>query len=123
MTEAILEAVTQWGMAGIALFAAGYVIWNTHKEERKNKARYEEKLLELESKRSTRESVASATETIERLEKNTADSIAQLGQKIDDLSCNQDMCKIKLVEMDDKINAHSKHPDSLKSSKNRRLAS
>ena len=41
-----IEAVTQWGMAGLALAAAGYIIWNTHKEESKTKRRYEEKLLE-----------------------------------------------------------------------------
>ena len=96
MNEMVVEAVTQWGMAGIALVAAGYVIWNTHKEERKNKERYEEKLLELSSKRSTRDSIAS-------LDQSTKEAISRIDKKIDDLFNSQNACKVKLGDIEHKV--------------------
>lgn len=92
MNEALVTAFTQWGMAGIAIIAAAYVIWNNHKEEQKNKKRYEDKLLELNNKTSTRESVSGIKE-----------NIISLGKKIDTLGCSQDECRTKLVDMGNRI--------------------
>lgn len=92
MNDALVTALTQWGMAGIALLAAAYVIWNNHKEEQKNKKRYEAKLEELNNKTSTRQSVS-----------DLKDDISSLGEKIDSLSCSQDECRTKLVDMGNRI--------------------
>ena len=92
MNDALVTVLTQWGMAGIALLAAAYVIWNNHKEEQKNKKRYEAKLEELNNKTSTRQSVS-----------DLKGDISSLGEKIDSLSCSQDECRTKLVDMGNRI--------------------
>ena len=97
MNEMVVEAITQWGMAGIALAAAGYIIWNTHREEQKNKKLYEEKLMELASKRRTRDSIAD-------LDQSTKESITKIDKKLDDLFCSQDSCKTKLGDIEQKVN-------------------
>ena len=93
MSDVFVTALTQWGMAGLFIIAAGYIIWNNHKEEQKNKKRYEDRLLELNNKTSTRESVSSIK-----------GEISSIGKKIDTLSCAQDECKTKLVDMGNRIN-------------------
>lgn len=92
MDQALVTALTQWGMAGVAIFAAAYVIWNNHKEEQKNKKRYEEKLEELNKKTSTRETMT-----------DLKGDITSISEKIDTLSCAQDECKTKLVDMGNRI--------------------
>ena len=84
MDQALVTALTQWGMAGLFIIAAGYIIWNNHKEEQKNKKRYELKLEEG---------------TMSDL-KNDINSI---GEKIDTLYCSQDECRTKLVDMGKRI--------------------
>ena len=93
MSDVFVTALTQWGMAGLFIIAAGYIIWNNHKEEQKNKKRYEDRLMELNNKTSTRESVSSIK-----------GEISSIGKKIDTLSCAQDECKTKLVDMGNRIN-------------------
>lgn len=99
MTEVFATALTQWGMAGVAIMAAGYVIWNTHKEERKNKERYEEKYLELTSKSSARETMTELKADFgvmnEKVENMTA--------KIDNLYESQDSCRTKLTEISNRV--------------------
>ena len=92
MDQALVTALTQWGMAGVAIIAAAYVIWNNHKEEQKNKKRYEEKLEELNKKNSTRESMS-----------DLKTDISSIIGKIDTLSCSQDECRTKLVDMGNRI--------------------
>ena len=93
MSDVFVTALTQWGMAGLFIIAAGYIIWNNHKEEQKNKKRYEDRLLELNNKTSTRESVSSIK-----------GEISSIAKKIDTLSCSQDECRTKLVDMGNRIN-------------------
>ena len=92
MDQALVTALTQWGMAGLFIIAAGYIIWNNHKEEQKNKKRYELKLEELNKKSSARGTMSDL--------KNDINSI---GEKIDTLYCSQDECRTKLVDMGKRI--------------------
>lgn len=92
MNEVVMQTVAQWGMAGVALAAAAYVIWSTHKEERKNKERYEEKLIELTTKTSARETMSVLKQDVETM-----------SEKIDNLSCSQEVCGKKLVDMGNRI--------------------
>lgn len=111
MNEALVTALTQWGMAGVAIFAAAYVIWNNHKEEQKNKKRYEAKLEELNKKSSTRDTMSDL--------KNDINSI---GEKIDTLSCAQDECRTKLVDMGSRINVIEEKIENRNSSHTQREA-
>lgn len=112
MNELLVEAMTQWGMTGVALIAAGYIIWNTHKSEKEAKERYEEKLLELTKKGSTKDSINGIKKDLEALtnkvneivEQPVSVDVSALEAKIDTMSCGQNECAEKLVVMNSKIN-------------------
>jgi hypothetical protein len=89
MTEFFIEMAAQWGLAGIALAAAGYVIWTSHRDAKEKQKLYEEKILGLETRNNNSESLTSA---MDRLEK-----------KIDDMGCGQEQCHARLVAMEEKI--------------------
>ena len=97
MSEMAIEAVTRWGMAGLALAASGYIIWNTHKEESKTKRRYEEKLLELSSEGNTRDTIA-------ELDHSAKESIIKIDKKLDNLFNSQNSCQNKLDGIEQKVN-------------------
>lgn len=92
MSDVFVTALTQWGMAGLFILAAGYIIWNNHKEEQKNKKRYEAKLEALSKTETTRQSMS-----------DIKVDITNLSEKLDGLSCSQDECKTKLVDMGNRI--------------------
>lgn len=110
MTEVLTEAITQWGMAGLAVVAAGYIIWSNHKDAKKTKEKYEnlydERVKHLEEK----------YEEKGRTSKSIQDStkaINELSDKIDNITCAQEGCHTVLVEMDEKINHLDGRVDAL----------
>ena len=107
MDQALVTALTQWGMAGLFILAAGYIIWNNHKEEQKNKQRYETKLEELNKKSSTRDTMS-----------DLKDDINSIGEKIDTLYCSQDECRTKLVDMGNRITVIEEKIENARNLKN-----
>lgn len=99
MDQILLETLAQWGAAGIIVFVAGYIIWNTHKEEKKIKEKYEEKLLQINGNSDTE----STEKTKDAIKECINEPIRQINSKIDSVVRTQEEYNTKLDNINNKI--------------------
>lgn len=126
MDEFLSAAVAQWGMAGLFVIAAGYIIWSNHKEAKETKKKYEDlynERMEHMEERYAEKGRASAS--IQKMNTDTSAAINKLGDKIDSIATTQVEMGEKINELDTTVNGlvnKARHADTERYTKIIRVA-
>lgn len=97
MNEALVQLITQWGLAGLAMAAAGYIIWDSWKKNKKAEEWYRERMASVDTKTNINTNLSSIKDKLdyfvdqhEQFKIEIHERIATIEGKINDMHETED---------------------------------
>ena len=90
MNEIINEVIVQWGLTGLFMLAAGYIIWDNYKSNKKAQKIMEERLSNAASNTDVHTTLTTIQNKIEMMDSNHQDFVKTITARLEDIETKID---------------------------------
>lgn len=104
MTDFSEVLISQWGIAGLFVAAAGYIIWDSYRQNTRNKRILEEKIIDISEKEAVDNQLSTLAEKVDALadsqlkfQKDVSQKIATIEDKMNGMTKDEELERLKSV--------------------------